>query len=264
LSERPVAARFGALRRDGRVALIPYLPAGYPTLEASGEVLASLGTAGADLIEVGIPFSDPIADGPVIQRASQVALGNGTTVARTLELIRQAHPPVPVVAFSYLNPLLAYGLERFAAEAAASGVSAVLVTDLPAGEDPLVEAALRGAGLDLIRLVAPTSTDTRLRSALEGAEGFVYLIARLGVTGPRTEVGGDLSSLIHRVRAVTPLPIAVGFGIGTAAQARMLGQLADGVVVGTALVERLGQGLEAAQELLAELREALASAAAIR
>lgn len=259
-----MAARFRALRREGRVALIPYLPAGYPTLEASAEALAALPAAGADLIEVGIPFSDPIADGPVIQRASQVALEQGVTVARTLELIRQARPSVPVVAFSYLNPLLAYGLERFAADAAASGVSAVLVTDLPAGEDPLVEAALSEAGLDLIRLVAPTSTDARLRSALEGAAGFVYLIARLGVTGPRTAVGGDLASLIHRVRAVSSLPVAVGFGIGTAAQARILAQLADGVVVGSALVERLGQGLEAARELLAELRDALASAPAVR
>jgi len=263
LSDRPIAARFALLRQAGRVALIPYLPAGYPTIAASAEALAAL-SAQADLLEVGIPFSDPIADGPVIQRASQVALANGTTVGRTLALIREARPPVPVIAFSYLNPLLAYGLERFAEEAAASGVHGVLVTDLPAGEDPSVEATLRRTGLPLIRLVAPTSGEARLRQVLAGAEGFVYLIARLGVTGPRTAVGEDLASLIQRVRLATALPIAVGFGIASGAQARLLARLADGVVVGTALVERLERGLPAALDLLAELREAVSAAAAGR
>lgn len=212
---------------------------------------------GADFLEVGIPFSDPVADGPTIQRASQAALGQGMTVAGTLELIREARPAIPVIAFSYLNPLMAYGLERFARDAVDAGVSGVLVTDLPAGEDPGVEDILRAARLDLIRLVAPTSTSARLAPVLRGAEGFIYLIARLGVTGARTTVGQELEATIAQVRAATPLPIAVGFGIASGEQARRLGRMADGVVVGSALVERLEQGPEPARALMVELRQAL-------
>ncbi len=259
MSDRPIAARWRALKRDGRIALIPYLTAGFPTPRASLEALRMLGDAGADLVEVGIPFSDPLADGPTIQRASQAALANGMTVAGTLALIKEAGLAAPVIAFSYLNPLLAYGLERFAADAAAAGVSGVLVTDLPAGEDPGMEASLRGGGLDLIRLVAPTSTGDRLGPVLRGAEGFIYLIARLGVTGAHTAVGKDLEALIAQVRAATPLPVAVGFGLATGEQARAVGRLADGVVVGSALVERLEQGLRPARELMRELRDALAA-----
>jgi len=257
LSERRIAARWRALKRDGRVALIPYLTAGFPSRRASHDALRMLVETGADFIEMGIPFSDPLADGPTIQRASQAALGQGMTVAGTLELIREVRPAVPVIAFSYLNPLMAYGLERFAHDAAGAGVSGVLVTDLPAGEDPKVEETLRASQLDLIRLVAPTSTGTRLTPVLRGAEGFIYLIARLGVTGARTTVGQELEAVIARVRAATALPIAVGFGIASGEQARRLGRLADGVVVGSALVERLEQGPEAARALMVELREAL-------
>ncbi|MBI2535723.1 MAG: tryptophan synthase subunit alpha [Gemmatimonadetes bacterium] len=246
MSDRPLAARWRELTRRHRVALIPYLTAGYPTNRASLEALHMVVEAGADFVELGVPFSDPLADGPTIQRAS-------------LALLRQARLGVPVIAFSYLNPLLAYGLERFAGDAAAAGVAGVLVTDLPAGEDPEVETTLRAAGLAVIRLVAPTSTVTRLEPLVRGAEGFLYLIARLGVTGPRTVVGDELAATIARVRAATTLPIAVGFGIAGAAQARAVARLADGVVVGSALVERLGQGLEPARELMQELREALSS-----
>lgn len=216
-----------------------------------------LAETGADLVEVGIPFSDPLADGPIIQRASQAALGEGMTVAGTLALIREARLDIPVIAFSYLNPLMAYGLARFAQDAAAAGVSGVLVTDLPAGEDPQVERTLRAAALDLIRLAAPTSAGARLERVVAGAEGFIYLIARLGVTGARTTVGQELETTIARLRGATRLPIAVGFGIAGGEQARRLAGLADGVVVGSALVERLGHGLEAARALMAELRDAL-------
>jgi tryptophan synthase alpha chain len=258
LSERPIAARWRALKRDGRVALIPYLTAGFPSRGASRDALRMLVESGADFVEVGVPFSDPLADGPTIQRASQAALDEGMTVAGTLDLIREAKPEVPVIAFSYLNPLMAYGLARFARDAAAAGVSGVLVTDLPAGEDPQVEATLRAAGLDVIRLAAPTSAGRRLERVVAGAEGFIYLIARRGVTGARTTVGEELETTIARVRAVTALPIAVGFGIASGDQARRLGRLVDGVVVGSALVERLAHGLEAGRSLMTELREALA------
>ena len=217
--------------------------------------------AGADFVELGIPFSDPLADGPTIQRASHTALENGMTVAGALALIREARLGGPVIAFSYLNPLLGYGLERVAEDAGAAGIGGVLVTDLPAGEDPEVETTLRAAGLDVIRLVAPTSTLTRLEPLVRGAEGFLYLIARLGVTGPRTTVGDELAATIARVRAVTALPIVVGFGIASGEQARAVARWADGVVVGSALVERLGQGLAPARALMRELREALGAAA---
>ena len=257
MSDRPIAARWRELKRRRRVALIPYLTAGYPTAGATLDALRMVAAAGADFVELGIPFSDPLADGPVIQRASHTALQNGMTAAGALALVSEARPGVPVIAFSYLNPLLAYGLERFAADAAAAGVSGVLVTDLPAGEAPEAEATLRRGGLDVIRLVAPTSTVPRLEDLVRGAEGFLYLIARLGVTGPRTQVGEELAATIARVRAASPLPIAVGFGIAGGEQARAVGRLADGVVVGSALVERLGQGIEPARALMRELREAL-------
>jgi tryptophan synthase alpha chain len=261
LSERAIAARWRALRREGRTALIPYLTAGYPSRDASLAALRLVEAAGADFVEVGIPFSDPLADGPTIQRASQVALEQGMTVAGTLELVRAAGLTIPVIAFSYVNPVLAYGLDRFCAEARAAGVSGLLLTDLPAGVDPAAERTVRAADLDLIRLVAPTTTGARLRAVLTGAEGFVYLIARLGVTGPRTQVGHELEQVVARVRGATSLPVAVGFGIATGAQARAVARLADGVVVGSALVERLAGGGDAARALLKELRAALPAAA---
>ncbi len=257
MSDRPIAARWRELKRRQRVALIPYLTAGYPNTRASLEALHMVVEAGADFVELGIPFSDPLADGPTIQRASHTALVNGMTTAGALRLIREARPAVPVIAFSYVNPLLAYGLERFAADAAAAGVGGVLVTDLPAGEAPEVETTLRAAGLDVIRLVAPTTTAARLETLVRGAEGFLYLIARLGVTGPRTVVGDELAATIARVRAASALPIAVGFGIAAGEQAGAVARLADGVVVGSALVDRLGQGLAPARALMRELREAL-------
>lgn len=212
---------------------------------------------GADFVEVGVPFSDPLADGPTIQRASQVALEGGMTVTGTLELIAAARLAVPVVLFSYLNPLLAYELPALVRDAAAAGVAGVLVTDLPAGEDPAAEAAIREGGLDVIRLVAPTTTEERLRRALRDADGFVYLIARLGVTGAPTTVTGALEETVSRVRRATRLPVAVGFGMAGAEQARAVARYADGIVVGSALVERLGSGLAAAEALVRELRAAL-------
>jgi tryptophan synthase alpha chain len=257
LSEPRLAARWRELRGRRRVALIPYVTAGYPDARGSREALAMVVDAGADFVELGIPFSDPLADGPVIQRASHTALEGGMSVRGALALLHDARLPVPVVVFSYLNPLLAYGLERFAADAVSAGADAVLVTDLPAGEDPATEDTLRAAGLSVIRLLAPTTTARRLEPVVRGAEGFLYLIARLGVTGARTQVGHDLASTIARVRAATTLPIAVGFGIAGGEEAAAVARMADGVVVGSALVERLGRGLGAARSLMRELRGAL-------
>jgi len=246
------------VRAERRAALIPYITAGYPTPAASRDALRAAERAGADFVEVGVPFSDPLADGPTIQRSTQAALDQGMTVAGVLALVREARLAIPVVIMTYVNPVMAYGVERFVAEAQAAGVSGLLLTDLPAGADPDLERRAAGGGLALIRLVAPTTPDARLADAVRGATGFIYLISRLGVTGVREQVPADLAAQVTRVKAATPLPVAVGFGIGTAAQAAAAARVADGVVVGSALVEALGNGgLGSAERLLRELATAV-------
>jgi tryptophan synthase alpha chain len=257
LSESILARAFAGLRARGRTALIPYLTAGYPDLRSSEDALRAADEI-ADVLEVGVPFSDPLADGPTIQRSTFQALRQGMTLAGTLDLIARCRLRRPVVVFSYLNPLLRYGLDRFLRDAGDLGVTGLLLTDLPAGSDPAVEASVRGSPLDLIRLIAPTTRPERLRAAVTGAEGFVYLVARLGVTGASNALAADLSASIRRVREATTLPIAVGFGISNAEQAAAVGRLADGVVVGSALVDLLGSdGVPAARRFLGELRAAL-------
>jgi tryptophan synthase alpha chain len=263
LSDAGLAARWRALGGGGRAALIAYFTAGYPSRGASLAAMRGAVGAGADVVEVGVPFSDPLADGPVIQRATHAALAGGMTVGGALALVREAALPVPVILMSYLNPVRVYGMPRFAAEARAAGAAGVLLTDVPAGADTAAEAAVGDAGLALIRLVAPTTADARLRDAVRGGSGFVYLITRLGVTGVRDAVPEDLTEQVARVRRVTPLPVAAGFGIGTPAQAAAAARAADGVVVGSALVDRLGRdGVDGAtalvQELAAAVREARA------
>jgi tryptophan synthase alpha chain len=267
LSEHPIAARWRVIGAglgpagQRRAALIPYLTAGFPTPARSRDALRLLEAAGADFVEVGVPFSDPLADGPTIQRSTQTALEQGMTLPRVLEQIAQAALGVPVVIMSYLNPVLAYGLERFLADAAAAGASGLLLTDLPAGADPDTEALLAASPLALIRLIAPTTPPERLGRAVAGARGFLYLIARLGVTGARDDVPPDLPAHVARVRAASDLPVAVGFGISTPAQARAAAELADGVVVGSALVDALSTGGLAALERVArELAAAVAGA----
>src|SRR5712691_3519296 len=213
LSENAIASRWRALGTSR--ALIPYLTAGYPTAAASLEALRRVAAAGADFVEVGVPFSDPLADGPTIQRTTQVALDQGMTTAGVLDLVRRAALPVPVVIMTYVNPVLAYGLERFLGDAHAAGAAGLLLTDLPAGVDAAVERTVSASPLALIRLVDPTTDDGRLRLAAAGATGFVYLISRLGVTGARARIPPDLEAQVRRVRAATPLPVAVGFGIAT-------------------------------------------------
>ena len=255
MSEHAIAARW---RRLGGRALIPYLTAGFPTPAASREALQRVAAAGADFVEVGVPFSDPLADGPTIQRTTQAALDQGMTAAGVLTLIRDAALDVPVIIMTYLNPVLAYGVERFVADAHAAGAAGLLLTDLPAGAYPAVEAAVTRSPLALIRLVAPTTDDARLAATLTGATGFVYLISRLGVTGARDEVPPDLETHVRRIRAVTPLPVAVGFGIGTPAQAAAAARYADGVVVGSALMDALARGgVAAAERLVRELAAAV-------
>ena len=264
MSDHSLARTWAALRTDSRTALIPYLTAGYPTWEVS---LAALRAAAevSDIIEVGVPFSDPLADGPTIQRSTFEALRQGMTLPRTLALVAEARLERPVVVFSYLNPILRYGVERFLRDAASIGVAGLLLTDLPAGADPAVEAAVGGSPIDLIRLVAPTTRADRVRAAVEGAGGFIYLVARLGVTGASTALAADLSGSVARLREATALPIAVGFGISTADQARTVARIADGVVVGSALVDVLGSsGVDGAGRFLRVLREAVDTVEAVR
>lgn len=257
MSESRLAPAWTSLRSAGRKALIPYLTAGYPTPSASAAAFRSAAEV-ADIIEVGVPFSDPLADGPTIQRSTYEALRQGMTLAGTLELIAQAEVATPLVIFSYLNPILQYGLERFLRAAEELGVAGLLLTDLPAGSDLQVESAVQRSGVDLIRLVAPTTRPVRLAEALNGAQGFVYLVARLGVTGARSSLDVDLRESVARVRAATSLPVAVGFGISTPEQARTVAAMADGVVVGSALVDILGRdGVAAARKFLGSLRAAL-------
>jgi tryptophan synthase alpha chain len=241
-----------------RRALIPYLTAGFPTPAVSRDALRAAAEAGADFIEVGVPFSDPIADGPTIQRTTQVALEHGMTLPRTLELVHDAALEVPVIIMTYLNPVIAYDIARFSQDAKVAGVAAVLLTDLPAGEDPAIEHTIREHSLDLIRLVAPTTDDGRLKTALSNATGFVYLISRLGVTGARDQVPPDLERQVRRVRSATRLPVAVGFGIATPAQAAAAARFADGVVVGSALMDALAHdGVPALGRLAQELAAAV-------
>ncbi len=205
-----------------------------------------------------MPFSDPLADGPTIQRSSFEALRQGMTLAATLDLIDSCELTTPVVVFSYLNPILQYGLDRFIAAAESLGVAGLILTDLPAGADPALESTINRSGIDLIRLVAPTTGSERLKLTLADAKGFVYLVARLGVTGARAELDATLAESVKRVRQATPLPVAVGFGISTPEQARLVSRMADGVVVGSALVDMLGQeGVDAARRFLDSLRVAL-------
>ncbi len=252
-------------RAAGRRALIPYITAGYPEPAATVDLLTGFERAGADVIEVGVPFSDPVADGPTIQRASQRALEQGMTLARTLDAIAafRSASDVPVVLFSYLNPLLQRGVDRFIGDALKAGVQGVLITDLPAGADPAVETALEDSPLALVRLIAPTTPAERAAAIARRAQGFLYYIARTGVTGATAQVRAALADEVRALRAVTSVPIAVGFGISTPQQAARVAAAADGVVVGSALIDAIERGGPAeAGRLLREMRAALDAAPA--
>jgi tryptophan synthase alpha chain len=253
-----LSARFGQVRRRGRKALVVYVTAGHPSPDASLELLRAVARAGADVIEVGVPFSDPMADGPVIQQSSQQALEAGMTADGVLDLVRRAQLRIPVVLFSYLNPLLAAG-EDVLERAHNAGVHGVLVTDLPLGADRERERWFGESPLAFVRLVAPTTPIERMREIGAHGSGFVYLISRTGVTGAQDSLSADLPATIARLRAATDLPICVGFGISTPEQAHAVAQLADGVVVGSAVVAEAGHSVPRAAELVRRLRMALDS-----
>jgi len=256
ISSDTLTQRVTALRDRGRRALVCYVTAGHPDPARSLSLLRGIEAAGADVIELGVPFSDPMADGPIIQASSQRALDQGMTLERTLDLIAEARLQVPVVLFTYLNPLLAAGADVLD-RAASSGAHGVLVTDLPVGADPVREAWLGNGPLAFVRLAAPTTPLERMREIAAHGSGFVYLISRRGVTGLRTDVPAELPETIARLRVATTLPVCVGFGISTPEQAKTVARLADGIVVGSAIVQAAGSSVDAAVDLVAGLRRAL-------
>jgi tryptophan synthase alpha chain len=250
-----IARRFAELGRRGEMGLVAFLSAGDPSLAATESFVLALADAGADVIELGVPFSDPVADGPAIQRSSERALRAGATLAGVLDLVASIRrkSDVPLVLFSYYNPVLQMGVERFASRADGAGADGVLITDLTPEESGDYRRIVREHGLDTIFLAAPTSTDERLARIAEVTSGFLYVISRTGVTGARESLPEDLPALIRRVRRATRLPVAVGFGISLPGQVSVLGGLADAAVVGSALVQEIEQAasVEAACAALA-------------
>ena len=242
-----IAARFAQLRDEGRGGLIPFLEAYDPDLATSTAILHGLPAAGADLIEIGVPFTDPAADGPTIQRAGQRALKAGGSMPGTLDMVqafREVDDETPVILMGYLNPILAYGPEAFCRKAHECGVDGLIVVDMPAEEADELLPVMTSAGLDLVRLVAPTTDDDRLPLVLSEAGGFVYYVAIAGITGTRSAAAEDLALAIPRVRAHTDLPIAIGFGIRTPEQAAQAVQVADAAVVASVLIETLAASLD--------------------
>jgi len=250
---------FARLRARGERALVPYFTAGDPSLAITRKLVVEAARRGADVIELGIPFSDPLADGPVIQRATQRALAAGVTLPRVLELVREMRGEVsaPLVFLTYYNPILAFGLKAFCQTSVEAGIDGVIVADLPPEESGPLRAEAMAAGLDLVHLVAPTSTPERMRKIARASEGFVYMVSLTGVTGERAALAPELTQQLRALRAITTKPVCVGFGIGTPEQAALVGQLADGVIVGSAIV-RLVEQHGASAELLTRVGDFIA------
>lgn len=245
-----IQSTFNHLRQSGRKALMPYLTLGFPHLDSALELVPALVAAGADMIELGVPFSDPLADGTTIQAAGQRALDNGMTLARCLEQaanLRARGVAVPLVLMGYYNPILQMGHDEFVRRAVAAGLDGVIIPDLPPEEADDLRLALRAHDMDMIFLLSPASDEARIRLVTARTSGFQYLVSLLGVTGTRDHLPADLSDFVARVRAHTDLPLAVGFGISTPAQAAQVAQIADGVIVGSALLKTIGTATDPAQ-----------------
>ncbi|MBA2919371.1 tryptophan synthase subunit alpha [Sphingomonas sp. MAH-20] len=264
MSDR-LSARFAACRADGRAALVTFVTGGDPSPGGTGAILDALVEGGADIIELGMPFTDPMADGPAIQRANLRALGAGTTTRDLLDIVRgfrDRHPDTPLVLMGYANPMLARGAGWFAREAAAAGADGVICVDIPPEEDEALGPALRAARLHPIRLATPTSDAARLPAVLRGASGFLYYVSVAGITGLQQAAQHSIESAVARLRAATDLPIAVGFGIRSPEQAAAIGRVADGVVVGSAIVDLVGSEGENAPAAVRSFVSALAQACA--
>ena len=251
-----IEARFAALRSEGRAALVTFTMAGDPDAERAAQLATALPAAGADIIELGMPFSDPMADGPVIQRAGQRALAAGQTMGKTLDTVREiraADNSTPVILMGYANPILAFGIQEFASQASEAGVDGLIVVDLPPEEDAELRTAADSSNLRLIRLVAPTTGNSRLPGVLSGSSGFVYYVSITGITGGAAPDSQEVAAAVARVSAATDLPVCVGFGVRTPEHAAEIARSADGVVVGSAICDRIGRG-QANAEVLAYVR----------
>jgi len=234
---------FSALKSEGRPAMIAYITGGDPTIQVSAKIALSLEAAGVDLLELGIPFSDPLADGATIQAAAGRAIAAGATVAGILDLVREirSSSQIPIVLFTYLNPVYVYGFERFQTDACAAGADGLLLLDLPPQEAARNAELSSDHGLKTIRLIAPTTPPERLKKIIESAEGFIYYVSREGVTGEQSSLSLDIAERVAAIRSLTTVPVAVGFGISTPDQASTVAALADGVVVGSAIVRQIGE-----------------------
>ena len=249
-----IESKFKELKEKGKAALVTYITAGDPSLEYTPDIVSKLEESGADIIELGVPFSDPMADGPTIQLASERALQNGTTVRGVLDVVRKVrqHSNVPIILFGYYNPFLAYGLERFSIDARDAGVDGVLVVDLPPEEAGEFKVHADKTGLNLVFLLAPTSTADRIKLVSENASGFVYLVSVTGVTGARPEMSYSLESLVQEIKKYTRLPVGIGFGVSTPEQANGIARFADAVIVGSALVRIIEKHGHSRKKLLEE------------
>jgi len=260
-----IAQTFARSRAEKRATFMPFFTIGFPDLPTSIAAIEALVAAGADAIEVGVPFSDPLAEGPTIQHSSQIALGNGIRLTDCIEAVRTLRSRgvmVPLMLMGYINPMLTYGLERYTRDAADAGASGFIVPDLPPEEAEELAAYCTANGLALIPLLAPTSTPDRIRQVLAGARGYVYLVSVTGVTGTRDTLPADLADYVRRVRALTTLPIAVGFGISQPQHAKAVAALADGVIVGSAMIRAMETGgIDAVRDLASRLRAACAEKA---
>jgi tryptophan synthase alpha chain len=256
-------SRITTIFRAGHKALIAYVTVGYPSIEATLKVVPRLANSGADIVELGIPFSDPLADGITIQKASFQALQNGVTPEACLDVARQLREKtaVPLVFMTYYNPVFSYGLTEFVAECARSGIDGLIIPDLPPEEGAELQAITQAAGLDLIYLLAPNSSEERIRLVAERSRGFIYLVSVTGVTGAREDLPANLAAFVTRVRKVADQPLCVGFGISHPEQARRIARLADGIIVGSRLIQLMAEdeSLTSAERLVIEFRRALDS-----
>jgi len=239
-----ISERFAALKKAGRAAFVPFITAGDPDPETSFSIMEKLPAAGADLIELGAPFSDPMADGPAVQASSLRALKAGASMLKTLEMVRKfrkADQTTPVILMGYYNPIHHYGTAKFARDAGAAGVDGLITVDLPPEEDEVLRVPANAHGIDIVRLLAPTTDDHRLKTVLTGASGFLYYVSVAGVTGTKSFDPAEVDAALKRIHAASPLPCCVGFGIRTPEQAAQIARIADGAVVGSAIVSRIAE-----------------------
>jgi tryptophan synthase alpha chain len=254
-----IAKKFDLLKREGRKAFIPYIMSGDPDIRKTTSLLSVLSDCGADIIELGVPFSDPLADGPTIQRAAERAISGGTTLAKVIEMVSSVRKriEVPIVLMTYYNPVFKYGEKRFIHDAVNAGVDGVIIPDLPPDEAGDFIRAARPNGLDTIFLLAPTSTEERIRLVTKNSTGFTYYVSMTGITGSVLKIDRSIKQMIRRIRSVSDMPVCVGFGISTPEEAKIVSSIADGVIIGSAIVRTMHESPSRLEKFLTDLRKAI-------